>query len=314
MATKFADLSVTLDEDDWSSFNKTLKNLKDFGFHSAAISRNIELLKTKTLIPPSPDKDTVSSWAKESGLTLYTRLTVILTDDSQLHTLAQDVVRSYNILAFQPTTEKTFFKACGSLNGDIICLDFTQRFPFYVKPSQVRQAIRRGIHFEIVYSPMILDATARRNTISGALELIRFTKGKNIVLSSGSCKPMDVRGPYDVINLGLLFGLKEAMAKRSVLDNCRAAILHSKMRTETAKGVTSVQRIGDLKVGEGWVVKRLADDGKCGSKEEEDASDDDDNKSGVSEEESDGSEDASISSNSEGRPAKKPRLSKTSSV
>ena len=261
MASNFADLCVPIDENNVPLFEKTLANLKEFGFHAAAVTHRLELLQTKqTPIPPCPDKSTVAKWAKQSGLTLYTRLTVSLTENSQLHALAQEAVRAYDILAVEPTTEKLFYRTCASLEADIISFDFTQRLLFFLKTPQVRQAIRRGMSFEILYSPMILDAAARRNTLTAAMELIEASKGKNVVLSSGSRGPMDVRGPYDVMNLGLLFGLKEAMAKETVSVNCRAVIRRAVARRETSKGVTSMRRVDELAAGEEWVMKKLKDD------------------------------------------------------
>ena len=45
------------------------------------------------------------------------------------------------------------------------------------------------------------NAGARRHLISNALSLIHMTKGKNILLSSEAEKVLQMRGPYDVINL-----------------------------------------------------------------------------------------------------------------
>jgi len=36
----------------------------------------------------------------------------------------------------------------------------------------------RGVHFEIVYSPMIRDASARRSTITNANLLVELCQGK----------------------------------------------------------------------------------------------------------------------------------------
>jgi len=40
------------------------------------------------------------------------------------------------------------------------------------------QAISRGVHFEIVYAPMIRDAAARRSTITHANLLVELCRGK----------------------------------------------------------------------------------------------------------------------------------------
>lgn len=40
------------------------------------------------------------------------------------------------------------------------------------------QAISRGVHFEVVYAPMICDASARRSTITNANLLVELCRGK----------------------------------------------------------------------------------------------------------------------------------------
>ncbi|KAH0521314.1 Ribonuclease P protein subunit p30, partial [Microtus ochrogaster] len=117
-------------------------------------------------------------------------------------------VRLYDIVAVFPKTEKLF------------------------------HAIDRGLGFELVYGPAIRDATMRRYTISNALSLMQICRGKNVILSSAAEKPLEIRGPYDVANLGLLFGLSESEAKAAVSTNCRAAFLHGETR-KTAFGIIS---------------------------------------------------------------------------
>ena len=43
--------------------------------------------------------------------------------------------------------------------------------------------------------------------------LSRATNGKGIILSSGARAAFELRGPYDVINLGTLMGLTQEQAK-----------------------------------------------------------------------------------------------------
>ncbi|KAJ8317014.1 hypothetical protein KUTeg_004918 [Tegillarca granosa] len=84
---------------------------------------------------------------------------------------SSEQVQSFELIAVQPTSEKTF------------------------------HALERGIHFEIQYSPAIRDSSTRKNTISNALSLMSCCKGKNVILTSGCLKPIELRGPYDVANL-----------------------------------------------------------------------------------------------------------------
>uniref|UniRef100_A0A8D0FZD2 Ribonuclease P/MRP subunit p30 n=1 Tax=Sphenodon punctatus TaxID=8508 RepID=A0A8D0FZD2_SPHPU len=93
------------------------------------------------------------------------------------------------------------------------------------------------IYFELLYTPAIKDSTMRRYTISNALHLMQICKGKVRFQKA----PLDLRGPYDVANLGLLFGLSESDAKAAVSSNCRAALLHGETR-KTAFGVVYTKK------------------------------------------------------------------------
>jgi ribonuclease P/MRP protein subunit RPP1 len=70
------------------------------------------------------------------------------------------------------------------LEVDIITFDFSRKLPFYLKLPPVGVAIERGIFFEICYSPSLRDMSSRRFLVSNALQLVRATKGKNIIISS----------------------------------------------------------------------------------------------------------------------------------
>lgn len=107
---------------------------------------------------------------------------------------------------------------CSSTEVDLITLDMSERLPFYLRAPQVNLAISKGIFFEITYgkaitgafeyfarkerlSCMLIDSTARKHFINNACSLVRITKGKNTIISSGVKKIIDVRGPYDVMNM-----------------------------------------------------------------------------------------------------------------
>jgi hypothetical protein len=45
--------------------------------------------------------------------------------------------------------------------------------------------------------------------MKNVFELIKATKGKNILLSSGCHKSIYHRSPYDLIMMGLLFGMSK---------------------------------------------------------------------------------------------------------
>ncbi|NXR97232.1 RPP30 protein, partial [Oxylabes madagascariensis] len=173
---------------------------------------------------------------------VLTRLTLIVSDPSHCNLLRSTSanIRLYDIIAVFPKTEKLFHVACTTLDVDLVCINVTEKLPFYFRRPPVNMAIDRGIYFELLYTPAIKDSTMRRYTISNAISLMQICKGK--VSSQSENKPLELRGPYDVANLGLLFGLSEGEAKAAVSTNCRATMLHGETRKSACGVVYTVKK------------------------------------------------------------------------
>jgi ribonuclease P/MRP protein subunit RPP1 len=51
-----------------------------------------------------------------------------------------------------------------------------------------------------------------------------------MIISSGARNMMELRGPYDVINMGTLFGMSQDKAKRAISENCKAVLARGAAR------------------------------------------------------------------------------------
>ncbi|CAG8538630.1 3081_t:CDS:2, partial [Scutellospora calospora] len=203
----------------------------------------------------NPNKmNLIDTSGKKPKIEQLTRLTYVIEDISQNHGLTQtnSALASYDILAVHPTNEKTFLNACNTLEIDLISLEMGSRLPFYLKHSIVGLAIERGIFFEISYAPAIRDATSRRHLISNAQNLVRVSRGKNIIITSEAQRAMELRGPYDIINLGTIMGMNQAIAKECITTNCRALVIRAATRRDTHRAVVSFKPITSLKSNELW--------------------------------------------------------------
>lgn len=138
-----------------------------------------------------------------------------------------------------------FQVACSTLEIDLITFDFSSPKPafFPIKHGFVRQALDRGIFFEIVYSRSILDASRRRQAIMTGQALCRVTKGKNVIFTSGADNEWILRAPADAMNLAGVFGIPSHQRKQSLLDNQRKLIEHAASRKLTYR--TAVATIPD---------------------------------------------------------------------
>ncbi|CAG8483261.1 5286_t:CDS:2 [Paraglomus brasilianum] len=179
-----------------NELRKSIDTLVKFGYHIVAYNNTVtgKVASKK----PNPIQKPNNEKIKQ-----YTRLTVVIDDPGQNYglTSTNSTISSYDLVAVQPTNEKLFQMACGTFDVDIISLEMGNRLPFYFKHTTVGLAIDRGIYFEISYAPAIRDSGSRRQLISNAQNLVRITRGRNIIITSDAQRAMELRGPYDIINL-----------------------------------------------------------------------------------------------------------------
>lgn len=115
-----------------------------------------------------------------------------------------------------------FLNVVNSLDCDIISIDISQgRLPFQLKHGVVKQAISRGMYFELAYGKALLDLESRRNVISNARLITRVTKGRNTFLACGGNEEWMVRASSDVGAIAELFGIsKSAVVVGSIPQSC----------------------------------------------------------------------------------------------
>ncbi|KAG5376364.1 hypothetical protein IGI04_040960 [Brassica rapa subsp. trilocularis] len=162
----------------------------------------------------------------------YTRVTVKLESKAQCLALnsGNPVLKSYDIVAVRPVNQYAFDQACAKAEVDVISIDFSN-LQFRLMHPLVKAAVKRGVYFEIKYSLLLSDAEKRRQVISNAKLLVDWTKGKNLIISSGAPSEnkgppsvTELRGPNDVINLMSLLGLSSERARAAISVNCRNMI------------------------------------------------------------------------------------------
>ncbi|XP_067007699.1 ribonuclease P protein subunit p30 [Anabrus simplex] len=236
----FYDVCVSADH----MLKETCQTLIDLGFQTIAVNQHLEEPASESkkkkkkgeaeeasdLVPPPICLAALTEVLK-GKVKLINRLTFSFSDHLHVHKMTQcKNLRKYHLLAAIPTTQTALQIACSSLDVDIISFDPGRKWHFRLKRKQYNMAVERGLFFELMYSPAILDATARRNLIQTAHMYHSCGKSKNIIISSGGSHPFHIRGPYDIINLGLIFGLSEEQAKNAITGACRTLLLHGEGR------------------------------------------------------------------------------------
>ncbi|KAM6502890.1 RNase P subunit p30 domain containing protein, partial [Amanita muscaria] len=186
----------------------------------------------------------VSLLRPRPGILYLKRLSIILDDDSEkgfgLINAHTSLFSSYDLLSLTPTTHGTFSLAClthtlpSPLTTHIISLPLTlPRFNFYLKHTLIRTALKNGAAFELPYvgslggsqDDTLVNAgyaesgpSAKRNWWAAAREVVRVTKGKGIIVTSGSIGEADLRAPRDVANLLTLLGIPQDTAIHSLTN------------------------------------------------------------------------------------------------
>ena len=151
-----------------------------------------------------------------------------------------DKLSEFDLIAAQPTDTDDLHKCCTEADIDIISLKLEQKSIMRLKLNVIQEAIRRGIYFEIRLAPALRDVAARRYLIGNATTLIRATKGKHIILSSGARDAFETRSPFDFINLACVFGLTQQQAYDALVRNPAEALRKGASR-KTFKGIVLVE-------------------------------------------------------------------------
>jgi len=183
----------------------------------------------------------------EGKIRIFRRLSIIFNDNSvALVTNKSKHLKQYDLVAAIPTTDSAFTYACQNLNCDLISYNSdTIRLRF--TRTHYLQAVSRKIYFEIKYAPSIVDSSERKSTISKSHKYRDLGKARNIILSSGATDKFQLRSPYDVANLGWIFGLSEEQSKESIRGKPRLALIKGEIRKQGGM-LTFVKKLADLGV------------------------------------------------------------------
>ncbi|PMD38515.1 PHP domain-like protein [Hyaloscypha variabilis F] len=222
---------------------RTISFLSELGYDTLALNHTISSSLPSQITNPIPSPPPFEIPKKT---VLLRRCTLCIADPTQNHRLPA-LAAVYDILALRPTTEKAFLAACLSLDShSLISLDLAKHFSFHFKPKPLMTAINRGIRFEICYSQsMDGDTAARRNFIGNVVAIVRATRGRGLVVSSGAMSVLGVRAPADVLNLLEVWGLKRERGLESLGVNPRGVVVNEGLKRTSFRGVVDVVEGGE---------------------------------------------------------------------
>eukprot|EP01125_Pyxidicula_operculata_P016394 TRINITY_DN562_c0_g1_i1.p1 TRINITY_DN562_c0_g1~~TRINITY_DN562_c0_g1_i1.p1 ORF type:complete len:310 (+),score=40.97 TRINITY_DN562_c0_g1_i1:42-971(+) len=259
----FYDLCIEPDNTNKDALVETIDMAHKLGYDVIAVNHlvsgkltNNEICKFSPVQLPNESLNQLRTSADSAKFKQLSRITIVLDEHTQFHNLisSNPVIRSYDLVAVRPTNEKLLHKCCEDLEIDIISIDFSSHLPFPFRTKTIGIALDRGIHFEITYFGALQDPAIRRSVINNASNLVRATKGRNIIISSGVKDAFSMRAPHDITNLATIFGLDMSKSRLSITDRCRAVIKHAETR-KSVKGVVTLQSVGSVDELDGWKIQ-----------------------------------------------------------
>jgi ribonuclease P/MRP protein subunit RPP1 len=184
----FVDLSVRVDAGNPHALREHLVCCLDLGYRAVALDTRVdatdrnaraellaglEPLRLDVLTQVAAD---ATSLGARPELVVLRRCTVRFAEPGELQEFAKahdDVIRSYDILALEPTTERAFSSACANARADIITTTLGARPAFRLRAPALKAAAINSTAFEVSYNAALMDVAQRRNFFANAAAATR---------------------------------------------------------------------------------------------------------------------------------------------
>ncbi|CAF0948544.1 unnamed protein product [Adineta ricciae] len=155
---------------------------------------------------------------------VYSRLNVIVHDNQSLHYLKRaEVQQHFDIISLQPASRDILLYLLNSttVQHELLVLDPSDP---ELLPFPTSNALR--------------DTFERRNLLAFGrlLATNAFKRGQSIVLSSNAANPLQIRSPYDLMEIVQLFGFNEEISKKILHENPMNVLARSFSRKKTVQG------------------------------------------------------------------------------
>ncbi|KAI3407047.2 RPP1 [Candida oxycetoniae] len=184
------------------------------------------------------------------NLRLFTRITLVISDTSKLQGLSK-LQNSFDVVAIQPLNEKALQMTILNIECDLISLDLATKLPFFLKFKTIGSGIQKGIKFEINYSQIVSGTggfvndsitvnLVKKNWFNNTLQLIRSSRSRGLVVSSGAQNPLQLRNSNDILILLKTLGLDNSRAKACISMNPENVLVSGRLRMKSHKQVISI--------------------------------------------------------------------------
>ncbi|KRZ16690.1 Ribonuclease P protein subunit p30, partial [Trichinella zimbabwensis] len=170
--------------------------------------------------------DLLSLESRGERLRVFSRLTLVVSSVERLQELLSNkLISNYDIIAVCPLNETTFDVAASDPRVHLLTTDVTVDNFSVFEGNRLHEAVRNGKYIEISYLPAIMDTSIRKEVFTCGRKIFRTIGEKGIILTSRATRPMEMRAPYDVINISHLFGMKTNEARSTITVNPQQLLL-----------------------------------------------------------------------------------------
>lgn len=177
-------------------------------------------------------------FVKDLNMQIYTRLTLCIDEVANSVNLSR-VSPFFDLVSMQPLSEKLLSLAI-TQDIDIISLRFDQRFPCFLKHKLVNSAIEKGIKFEITYNPLFTPLV-KKHFFTNTLSLIRSSRSRGLIISSGARTSMELKSMFDITNLVIVLGLNHNLSNKAMTDLPLKVVLNGRLRNKSYKQLVEIK-------------------------------------------------------------------------
>ena len=250
--------NTSLTPQQWTDLKNTIITNLELGITHQAINFTIDEsvkipFNTPDKINPILIKQLVDELTpKFPTLHLFSRVTLIVNDSSKLQGVAK-LQNHFDLFAIQPTNEKALQLTILNIECDLISFNLSTKLPFFLKFKAIGTGVAKGIKFEINYSQLVSGSLGytpsssdvgvnliKKNCFNNVIQLIRSSRSRGLVVSSGAQNPLQLRNSSDILILLKTLGLNSSKSKSCILMNPEKALLNARLRIKSYKQVISI--------------------------------------------------------------------------
>ncbi|GAV48297.1 hypothetical protein ZYGR_0I05940 [Zygosaccharomyces rouxii] len=188
---------------------------------------------------PMQIKERFGELMKSTGLKIYSRITLVIDDPSKGQSIAK-LSQHFDIVAALPITERGVSLATANLDIDLLTFHYNQRLPCFLKHKTICSTVKRGVKLEIVYSAALKDLQSRRQFVNNVRNVVRSSRSRGIVISSGAQSPLECRNVLGAASLIKSLGLQNDKCLQAMSQLASLVLLNGRLRNNSYKQTVAI--------------------------------------------------------------------------